>query len=121
MINRPRLAGIFYKKALAEKRGLRLSNCVEIYSRSSLVLLKDAQIKPHIERFISSAKSVFKDIKGARHIGSMYTIKAILPGVEATDDRPTLVERVSERLITVFGGKIVTCVKTARDINRLIS
>ncbi|MDP2696172.1 MAG: hypothetical protein Q8O87_02890 [bacterium] len=51
----------------------------------------------------------------------MYTIKAILPGVEATDDRPTLVERVSERLITVFGGKIVTCVKTARDINRLIS
>ena len=50
----------------------------------------------------------------------MFTIRVVPPHVEDTDERPTMVRTVNEKIITVFSGKITTCVDAAKDINKLI-
>lgn len=51
----------------------------------------------------------------AEYVGSMFTVKAVLPDQDATDARPTLVERVDDQVIRIFSGKIGTCVQAAMD------
>jgi hypothetical protein len=47
--------------------------------------------------------------------GSMYTVRAVLPDVEATDERPTLVER-DGNTISILSGKLDTAVAAARQV-----
>ena len=66
--------------------------------------------------FIRAAMEFFSDVEHAEHVGSMFTIRAVLPGMDLTDGRPTLVERIDDRIVTIFSGKITTCVDAARDV-----
>ena len=50
----------------------------------------------------------------------MFTMRVVPPYVEETDERPTVVRTINEQMITVFSGKITTCVDAANDINKLI-
>lgn len=50
------------------------------------------------------------------HIGSMFTYRVVLPEAESTDNRPSLIERVDEKVVTVLGGKIPTVVETAKKL-----
>lgn len=70
--------------------------------------------------FVQSAREFFKGIEEAEHIGSMYTIRTVLPNVEDTDARPTIVKRITDRVITVYSGKIPTCVEAARQVSSMI-
>jgi len=70
--------------------------------------------------FIDSASRFFPDINKAIHLGSSYCLKTVLPSVNTTDERPTVVKKINEKTITVFSGKIPSCVKTAREISRLV-
>ena len=54
------------------------------------------------------------------HIGSMYTIRTVLPNVEKTDTRPTLVNKINDNIITVFSGKIGNCIEAANQVESLI-
>lgn len=54
----------------------------------------------------------------AKHVASTLTVRAVLAGVEKTDARPTLVERMDGQVIKVFSGKLGTAVKAARDVVR---
>ena len=74
----------------------------------------------NIDRFIEAGREFFPEFDQAVHIGSMFTVRAVLPGVEGTDARPTIVRRVSERVITVFSGKIATCVAAAAQVASLV-
>ena len=74
----------------------------------------------NIDRFIAAGREFFPEIDGAVHVGSMYTVRTVLPGVEGTDTRPTLVRRVNDRVITVFSGKIATCVAAAAEVASLV-
>lgn len=51
----------------------------------------------------------------------MFTMRVVPPYVEETDERPTMVRTINEQIITVFSGKITTCVDAANDINKLIA
>jgi hypothetical protein len=64
--------------------------------------------KEHGEQYIPG-------VGGATYHGSFFTIRTILPDVEDTDARPTIVER-SEDIMTVFGGKLATSVNTAEQV-----
>ena len=76
----------------------------------------------NIKKMLAAAEQFFPGIqKNARHIGSMFTIRAVPPYREHDDARPTLVEQINERLILVFSGKIVTCVDAAREIRQCVS
>ena len=74
----------------------------------------------NIERFIAAGSEMFEDFDRMEHVGSMFTIRAVLPGVDVTDARPTLVREIDERTISVFSGKIDTCLRAANEVARLI-
>ena len=46
-------------------------------------------------KFIESSLEFFPEIKNAQHIGSMFTVRAVPPRVEDTDERLTLVKKLS--------------------------
>jgi len=70
----------------------------------------------HIDKFIESARQFFPDIDQAQHIGSMYTIRTVLPNREKDDARPTLVEWIEDNRVMVFSGKICTCLNAAKTV-----
>jgi len=46
----------------------------------------------------------------------MYTIRTVLKDREHDDARPTIYKFDKDNLITIFSGKIGTCVDTAENI-----
>lgn len=50
--------------------------------------------------------------------GSMFSIRAVLPDVDATDERPTLIERDGS-VISVLSGKICTAVAAGRSVTKM--
>ena len=75
-------------------------------------IIKNPKIT-NIKKFFDSAKDYFIDINQAIHIGSMYTIRTVLPKREHDDARPTIVQKISNREFSIFSGKIGTCVLAA--------
>lgn len=69
---------------------------------------------------IRDALSTILHVGDAAHYGSLFGVRATLSDVEDSDCRPTLVNWAGDRRITVFGGKIPTCVDAADDVVRLI-
>lgn len=67
-------------------------------------------------QFLTAGREFLRCFSRARHLGSYFTTRTVLPNLEATDDRPTVVRRVDERTITLFGGKITTCVVAAHEL-----
>ena len=68
----------------------------------------------NIDKFVNTAKFFFKDIK-VKHIGSMFTIRTVLPNRDHDDARPTFYGRNGNK-IDVLSGKIGTCVDLAQKI-----
>lgn len=60
-------------------------------------------------------------IAKAKHVGSMYTIRAVLIGKEETDARPTLVHRVDDQVLRIFSGKIPTAACAASQAVELLT
>jgi len=72
------------------------------------------------EQFIKSTLEFFPEIKNAEYVGSMFTIRAVPPRAEDTDERPTLVTKIDEKIISIFSGKITTCVEAANQAKNII-
>ncbi len=66
--------------------------------------------------FLDSANEFFTGIYRAEHVGSMFTIRTVLPEMDDTDARPTVVNRVDDRIITIYSGKVGTCVDAADQV-----
>ena len=71
-------------------------------------------------KFIQSSIHFFPEIEYAKHIGSMFTVRAVPPRVENTDARPTQVTKLDDKTISIFSGKITTCVEAAKDTMKII-
>lgn len=52
-------------------------------------------------------------------MGSMYTIRTVLPNKDKTDERPTIVTKQNNDFI-LFSGKIGNCIEAADEVIRLI-
>ena len=79
--------------------------------------------KPEItnfDKFISTGKEYIPSLEHCKHLGSMFTVRAVLPNMDDTDGRPTLVSRQERNIINVFSGKIDTCVRATNDIINMI-
>jgi len=74
----------------------------------------------NISHFLKVAQKFMPDLKEAKHIGSMYTVRTVLPNVDATDERPTLVSKVGDKIIHVFSGKIGNCVDAANEVLKIV-
>ena len=78
---------------------------------------------PPFTRFPRVVEDLARYIPGteaAVHVGSMFTIRAVLAHQEATDTRPTLVERLDHQVIRVFSGKLGTAVAAAERALQLM-
>lgn len=74
----------------------------------------------NFSNFIESGTKFIPSLKNAKHIGSMYTIRTVLPNLEKTDARPTIVNKLSDRIISVFSGKIGNSIDAANQVYNLI-
>lgn len=75
----------------------------------------------NIKKMLAAAEQFFPGIaKNAQHVGSMFTVRTVPPYREHDDARPTLVEQISDRLVLVFSGKIVTCMDAAEQVRAII-
>lgn len=72
------------------------------------------------DKFIKSGKKFIPDLEDAEYISSMFTVRTVLPNLEKTDARPTLVSKQG-KVIDVFSGKIDTCVTAAKQVLDLIN
>ncbi|OGD86265.1 hypothetical protein A2164_03765 [Candidatus Curtissbacteria bacterium RBG_13_35_7] len=66
--------------------------------------------------FITSTVKFIPEISKAKHFGSMFTIRTVLPYKEKTDERPTIVRKIDKKIFTVFSGKLITCVDASKDL-----
>src|SRR5262249_52547420 len=66
---------------------------------------------PHtrVEAMLQTARRFLRGMGMPEYRGSMFTVRAVLPDVDSTDERPTLVER-DGRIITVLSGKMCSAV-----------
>jgi hypothetical protein len=74
----------------------------------------------NFESFLETARRFFDRLTDVQHIGSMYTIRTVLPHRDATDERPSTVDRVADNVLNVFSGKIGTCVDIGRRVLNLV-
>lgn len=74
----------------------------------------------NISKFMEVATKFMPEIKNAEHIGSMYTVRTVLPNVHDTDERPTLVKKINDKIINVFSGKIGNCVEAADEVLKIL-
>ena len=63
----------------------------------------------------------FFNVASITHVGSMFTQRVVLPDHDGDDERPTLVEKVGDKIITVFAGKIPTVVGAANQVCNIIN
>lgn len=82
-------------------------------------IIKNPRITNY-KSFIESASRFVPEVKNAEYYGSSYCIKTVLPNVDNTDERPTKIEKIDDKTITVFSGKIPTCVEAASHIEQLV-
>jgi len=68
-----------------------------------------------LEAMLQTARRFLRGVGMPEYCGSMFTVRAVLPDVDATDERPTLVQR-DGRVITVLSGKICAAVQAADEV-----
>ncbi len=71
-------------------------------------------------RFVEDGARFLPQMAGLEHVGSLFTVRTVIPGLDDTDARPTLVRPLRNGVITVFSGKIGTCVQAAEEVAALV-
>jgi hypothetical protein len=71
--------------------------------------------------FVEDIRPYVPGFERGTHIGSYFTIRAVPTGVDETDERPTEVKEVNERVIRIFSGKIGNCVDAAESVVEICS
>jgi len=70
----------------------------------------------NFDKFVKEGKRFIPSLSKCEYIGSMYTVRAVLPNLDKTDCRPTVISRPNSQIINVFSGKIDTCVMASKMI-----
>ena len=65
---------------------------------------------------IEDARRYIPLLKDAEWRGSMFTVRAVLPDRDHDDARPTLVTRHSDKVLSIFSGKISSAVEAAKQV-----
>ena len=74
----------------------------------------------NFKKFVESGAQFIPALVKAKHVGSMFTIRTVLANNEKTDSRPTLVNKINDKVISVFSGKITNCVFAAEEVEKMI-
>jgi len=82
----------------------------------------DEGIRPHqlAETIRLAVSEYVPEVQYAEIIGSMFTVRTVLPDVEDTDERPTIVTKQDSQVISIFSGKIGTAVQAANQVVEML-
>ena len=100
-----------------------IGNKLQIANKYLKLINKGVIANPEIsnfKKFISSGSLFFNNFEKIKHIGSMFTIRAVLPFRDHDDARPTIVENIDNRMVSVFSGKISTCISSAKEVYNIL-
>ena len=70
----------------------------------------------NFKKFIESGSEFIPALAKAKHVGSMFTFRTVLPYKEKTDERLTVVTMIDNKTATIFSGKIGNCVEAADEV-----
>lgn len=73
-----------------------------------------------VKEFLQAAKYFFPGIEHSTHIGSMFTVRTVLPYRDADDARPTVVDWIAPKTLGIFAGKICHSVAAAQSARNLL-
>ena len=59
-------------------------------------------------------------VNRAEYLGSMFTVRTVLPNLDNTDARPTIVRKLKNNIISIFSGKIGNCIQAADEVEKII-
>ena len=63
---------------------------------------------------------MFPFLKKAIFIRSMFVTRVVKSDVGNTDERPSEITDYGNGMYSIFGGKVITCVDIAKEINEII-
>ena len=72
------------------------------------------------KKFIEAGSEFIPALVKAKHVGSMFTFRTVLPYKEKTAARPTLVTKIDPKTVTIFSGKIGNCVEAAEEVTNMV-
>lgn len=55
-------------------------------------------------------------LKDAKYLKSIFIVRIVKANVESTDERPSEITAHGKGIFSIFGGKVITCVETARKV-----
>jgi len=85
-------------------------------SKTMEVIHKTKNPLSNRETILSESAKLIPILKKAKIIRSMYSTRVIKPFHEHDDSRPTEITDYGNGIYSIFAGKVVTAVKTARDV-----
>ena len=80
---------------------------------------KDINGITKFHHFREACKEFFDFGDDIQHIGSMFTVRSVLPYRDHDDARPTELRWINNQNLIIFSGKVVTCVRVARKATEL--
>ncbi len=74
----------------------------------------------NFNHFIESGQAFIPALAEAEFVGSMFTVRTVLPRRDLTDERPTEVAQLSPSVIRLFSGKIGTSIHAAKSAAAIV-
>jgi hypothetical protein len=84
------------------------------------VIKKWGKIHSKKNEIIKKSSDFLPFLKDSTYIKSLYVTRVVKPKREFDDARPTEINDHGHGFFSIFAGKIITCVTTARKINKLL-
>jgi len=107
---------------LSEKGVVRLGNSKQVFLKTvvSDSLDIDSLIKENSlsnkDKIISESIPYYPILKEAKYIRSTFVVRIIKASVESTDERPSETTEHGKGIFSIFGGKVITSIETAKKL-----
>jgi hypothetical protein len=86
-------------------------------NRAPFYCLKQSNFK----KFVMNGKKFLPFLEESKYIKSFFVTRAVDLGKEKTDERLSKVERLNNKVYTVFSGKWNTCIGVAKKLEKILS
>jgi len=84
------------------------------------VLMASNNIKSNKEGIMREGIKDYPFLKDAIVLRSMFVTRVVKPDVDDTDERPSEITEYGNGMYSIFGGKVITCVDIAKEIDKKI-
>ena len=97
-----------------------VANHLKKWLNQGIIPAHDIQEFTNFPKFEQQIREYLVEPGEITHIGSMFTVRTVLPRHEHDDARPTVISRLGKNKYAVLSGKIVAAVDTASTLSKTI-